>query len=243
MKTILFVPDTHAPYHDRRAFDLVDKVARKIQPDIVALLGDFADFYAVSSHVKDPARRMTFDMEVTHVRRLLRRVEGWGAKRKLYIMGNHEDRLTRYIASQAEEMHGIVSPDSLFGLTEHGWEVTPYKDHASIGKLYLTHDVGKSGPSALKDALNSFQDNIVIGHTHRLQYLIEGNVKGKPHVAASFGWLGDVRGIDYMHKAKANRDWALGFGVGSMEDNGVVHLQPIPIVNYHCVVGGVMYAV
>ena len=243
MRTILFIPDTHAPYHDRLAFDLVEKVAKKIKPHIIAVLGDFADFYAVSSHVKDPARRMTFDDEVAHVRRLLRRIESWGAKRKLYILGNHEDRLTRYIASQAAEMHGIVTVDSLFGLRDHHWEITHYKDHASIGKLYVTHDVGKSGSSALKDALNSFQDNIVIGHTHRLQYLIEGNVKGKPHVAASFGWLGDVRGIDYMHKAKANRDWALGFGAGYLEDNGVVHVQPIPIVNYRCVVGGKLYAV
>lgn len=242
MQTILFIPDTHAPYHDHRAFDLVEKVAKKIKPDIIAVLGDFADFYAVSSHVKDPSRRMTFDDEVASVRRLLRRVESWGAIRKLYILGNHEDRLTRYIASQAAEMHGIVTVDSLFGLRDHRWEVTPYKDSCSLGKLYLTHDVGKSGATALKDAVNSYQDNIVIGHTHRMQYLIEGNVKGKPHVGASFGWLGDVSSIDYMHKARASRDWALGFGVGYLDKGGLVFLQPIPIVNYRCVVEGRLYA-
>ena len=241
MQTILFVPDTHAPYYDKKAFGLLDKVARKLKPHIVAILGDFADFYAVSSHVKDPSRRMTFDDEVDCVRKLLRNVETWGAKRWLYVMGNHEDRLARYIASQAAEMNGIVTVDSLFGLTEHHWEITPYKEHVSLGKLYMTHDLGKSGANAVKDAANSFQDNAVIGHTHRMHYLIEGNVKGKPHVAASFGWLGDVKSIDYMHRARANRDWALGFGVGYLEDNGAVHVQPIPIVEYRCVVGGVLY--
>lgn len=238
LQSVLFLPDTHCPYHDERAFGLVEQAARKIKPDIIVLCGDFADFYAVSSHVKDPARRMTFEDEVVAVRNLLRRVEFWGAKRKLYLMGNHEDRLARFIAGQAREMHGIVTVDSLFGLTDHGWAVTPYKSHATIGKLYVTHDLGKSGATAVKDASASFQDNVVIGHIHRMLYMIEGNVKGKPHVAASFGWLGDAGKTDYMYQVRAARDWALGFGIGYMEPSGVVHLQPVPIVQYKCVVHG-----
>jgi len=241
MKTILFIPDTHCPYHDVRAFALLAKVAKKIRPHTIVVGGDFADFYAVSSHVKDPARRMTFEDEVVMTRKLLRQVESWGATRTLYIMGNHEDRLARYIAEQAEEMHGIVTVNSLFGLTDHGWEITPYKDHAVIGKLYITHDLGKAGPSAVKDALASYQDNVVINHVHRMQYLIEGNAKGKPHVGAAFGWLGDRTKVDYMHKIRANRDWALGFGVGYLDESGVVHLQPVPLVGYKCVVQGQLF--
>ena len=42
--------------------------------------------------------------------------------------------------------------------------------------------------------------------------------------------VGDVRQVDYMFRVKANRDWALGFGVGYVRDNGFVYLQPVPIV-------------
>jgi hypothetical protein len=99
-----------------------------------------------------------------------------------------------------------------------------------IGRLYVTHDVGKAGASAVKDALSSYQDNIVINHLHRISYMVEGNAKGVPHVAACFGWLGDVRQVDYMFRVKANRDWALGFGdaLSSYQDNIVInHLHRI----------------
>lgn len=243
LQRILFVPDTHCPYHDVRAYDLLERVAKSFKPDIVVIGGDFADFYAVSSHAKDPSRRMKFEDEVFITKKLLRRVESWGGSRRLYIMGNHEDRLERYIQDTAPEMHGIVTVDQLLGLSDHGWEITPYKDHATIGKLYVTHDLGKAGANAVKDAANAYQDNIVINHLHRMIYLIDGNAKGKPHVAACFGWLGDRTKVDYMFKVRANRDWATGFGVGYLEPSGVVHLQPVPLVNYRCVVQGKLFAV
>jgi hypothetical protein len=70
-----------------------------------------------------------------------------------------------------------------------------------------------------------------------MNFRVEGNAKGVPHVGASFGWLGDVEKVDYMHRIRANRDWVLGFGVGVVRENGVIHLQPVPIVQYSCMVG------
>jgi hypothetical protein len=62
-------------------------------------------------------------------------------------------------------------------------------------------------------------------------------------VGASFGWLGDKNSVDYMHRVKVNRDWAHGFGVAYLEPNGNVHIQPVVIVDYKCVVGGKLYKV
>lgn len=241
LETVLFLPDMHSPYHDKRAVNLVELVAQSIKPHKLVVLGDCPDFYAVSTHNKDPKRKDTFEKEVAITNRLLRRIESWGAKELHYINGNHENRLDRYIQETAPEMNGIVSTDGLLGLTAHGWKVTPYKDHTMVGKVYITHDLGKAGASAVKDAMNSYQDNIVLGHLHRMIYLVEGNAKGVPHVAACFGWLGDVTKVDYMYRVKANRDWSLGFGVGYLRDNGFVYLQPIPIVEYSAVVEGRLF--
>jgi hypothetical protein len=91
--------------------------------------------------------------------------------------------------------------------------------------------------------MDAFQHNIVIGHTHRLGYAVEGNAQGERHVTAMFGWLGDVEQIDYMHRVKAIKDWSLGFGIGYLEPKtGTVYLVPIPIVNYTCVVEGKLYS-
>lgn len=237
LQKVLFLPDTHCPYHDRSAYDLVERVAQRVRFDGIIIGGDFADFWNVSSHSKDPGRQETFLDEVEETRKLLRRVESWGAKWRHYIEGNHENRLDRYIADNAAKLYGCVNTDELLELSDHGWVITKYKNHTTVGKAYCTHDLGKSGDNAVKDALLSYQDNVVINHTHRMNYRVEGNAKGVPHVGASFGWLGDVEKVDYMHRIRANRDWALGFGVGILRENGIIYLQPVPIVQYTCMVG------
>ncbi len=241
---VLFITDTHSPYHDARAYNLLETVVEKVSNKFkrVIIGGDFPDWYSVSSHSKDPSREETFLKEVETTKALLRRVESWGFKRMDYIMGNHEDRLDRYIHDKAPEMKGVVSTDGLLELTKHKWHVTPYRDHMEVGKCYVTHDVGKAGPTAVRDAMASYQDNIVINHLHRTIYMVEGNAKGVPHVAACFGWLGDRTKVDYMFKVKANRDWSLGFGVRYMKSDGTIFLQPATIVNYECVVEGKLFS-
>ena len=242
LRKVLFLTDTHSPFHSKEAYNLIEKVVQEIKFDEVVIGGDFADFFSVSTHSKDPKRANRFQEEVAVTNALLRRVESWGFAKRHYVMGNHEDRLDRYIHDKAPEMKGIVNCDDLLQLTKNKWAITSYKDHTMIGRLYVTHDVGKAGPTAVKDALNSYQDNIVINHLHRISYMVEGNAKGVPHVAACFGWLGDVRQVDYMFRVRANRDWALGFGVGYVRDNGFVYLQPVPIVEQSCCVEGKLFA-
>ena len=243
LKKVLFLTDTHSPYHSKEAYNLIEKVVREVQFDEVVVGGDFPDFYSISAHSKNPSRAGKFEEEVVVTNALLRRVESWGFAKKHYVRGKHEDGFFFFKQKTAYEMNGIVSCDGLLQLTKHKWSITPYKDHTMIGRLYVTHDVGKAGPTAVKDALNSYQDNIIINHLHRISYMVEGNAKGVPHVAACFGWLGDVRQVDYMFRVKANRDWALGFGVGYVRDNGFVYLQPVPIVEGSCCVEGKLFTV
>jgi predicted phosphodiesterase len=238
MERVLFVPDTHIPYHDKRAWQLLLKAGKAFKPDTIVICGDFADFYAVSDHNKDPRRERFLEDEVSSVITALHELSYLNARKKIYVAGNHEDRLARYLMTRAPELFRTVNIPDVLQLPHQGWIYVPYKAHYKVGKLYITHDCGKAGKTAHYDALNDFQDNVVIGHTHRIGYTVVGNAKGKPHVGAMFGWLGDVRQVDYMHSIKANRDWALGFGIGYMEPNGTIHLQPVPIVDYKVVVEG-----
>lgn len=56
LSRILIIPDTHVPYHDERAWQLLLQVARAFGFDYVIILGDFIDCYSVSSHSKSPSR-------------------------------------------------------------------------------------------------------------------------------------------------------------------------------------------
>jgi predicted phosphodiesterase len=236
---VLILPDTHAPYHDERAWKLVMKVARRIKPDTIIHLGDLADFYKVSNHSKDPARTLSFKDELKGVHALRAELDRLGAKRKIFIEGNHEERFRRYLADKAPELFGIVTTDELLKLTENDWEFVPYRSAAKVGRVYFTHDTGGGGKYSTAHALDSYQHSVVIGHHHSIQYYVAGDAVGKYRVGAQFGWLGDIKKVDYMHQVKVRRLWALGFGTGVHDrETGVVFLTPHPIVNYQTCVNG-----
>jgi predicted phosphodiesterase len=239
LERILFIPDTHRPYHSKPAWQMMLQAARAWEPDVIVVLGDFADFYAVSSHSKSPNRARNLESEVEDVNRGLDELDALGAKRKVYVCGNHEDRLERYLMDRAPELFNMVRIRDLFRLSERGWMFVPYKRHLKLGRLHVTHDTNRAGRYAHYQSQADFGGaNVVIGHTHRFGLMVEGSAQGEPHVAAQFGHLLDVEQVDYMHRVRAMRDWALGFGTGLMEPNGNVHLQPIPIVGKSCAVGG-----
>jgi predicted phosphodiesterase len=232
LEKILFIPDTHVPYHDKEAFNLMLKAGKAFKPDHVIILGDFADFYGVSSHSKDPNRALKLKEEIEATKEALDQVVSIGAKNNVFVSGNHEDRLERYLRDKAPELFNFISIPKILELKEKGFKYIPYKQAYKIGKLNVTHDTGVAGRYAHYKALDTFQHNIIIGHTHRIGYAVEGDAQGQRHLGAMLGWLGDVNEIDYMHQVKARKEWSLGFGTGHMDTKtGVVYVTPLPIIN------------
>lgn len=244
LESVLIIADAHRPYHDQRAWDLMLEVGAAVKPTHLIVNGDLADFYAVSSHSKDPRRASQLDEELADVNVGLDQLDKLGAKNKLFVAGNHCDRLTRYLQDKAPQLFKMLDIPELFKLNKRGgWTYTPYKDDTKLGKLHVTHDVGTAGRYAAHKALDTFQHSVITGHTHRLCYVVEGNAVGEFKLSAQFGWLGDINKIDYMHKVVAKKNWALGFGVGHLNPaTGVAYLTPVPIIpvkaHYTCVVNG-----
>lgn len=236
LQRVLILPDTHAPYHDKRAWSLVMKVARAFTWDTCVLLGDFFDFYAVSAHSKDPTRVSQLTDELKLAKPLIQDLNRVKFRRKIITQGNHEYRMDTYLQTRAPELWDTVKELDLMGMK--GWTVVPYREDVKLGRLHMTHDVGSNGALAV---LNAYQDNVVSGHDHQMTYVVRGNAKGVAHVSATFGWLGDIERVDYMHKLKVRRNWVLGFGVGYLRPNGFIYLQPVPLVDYTCVVEGRLF--
>lgn len=240
MQRLFFIPDVHVPYHDKRAWKLVLAALVAFKPDVVIIMGDFIDNYAVTQHDKSYLRKSDWQWEIDEANFALTQIDQASEFcTRLFVSGNHEDRWPRYLAKVApQDNRRGNTMQEILRLKERGWRYTDYKQFTKIGKLHLTHDTGKAGKNAVSQALDDFQSNVVIGHLHRMGVVYGGDARGQSHVAACFGWLGDVREVDYMHRVKANRDWQLGFGVGYKLPDGTVHLTPVPIVNYKAVVEG-----
>lgn len=239
LEKILIIPDTHVPFEDGAAFAVLMAAARVFRPDTIVFLGDFADFCSVSFHPRTlGVRGYTLEEEVAAVNARLDEVEALGASRVVFVKGNHEHRLERYLSEKAPELFGLVDTAALFRFTARGWSVVEYRHHLKIGKMHFTHDVGHAGIYAHRQSRMAYEGNVVIGHVHRCSMEVAGTSKGPSHVGIALGWLGDKKAIDYMHAAKASQ-WTLAFGIAYHErDTGNVHVVPIPIVDYRCVIEG-----
>lgn len=242
LERVLFIPDVHIPYHDVRAVDLMLSAMEDWKPDRVVIGGDFVDFYAVSSHDKNPMRRNRLADEISEAVDMMWRIKKLGATQHTYICGNHEDRLTRYLMQKAPELYDLLNIQSVLKLENLGFDFVPYKQHTQVGKLYTTHDTGKAGPNAHKQALDAFGHSVLINHTHRFGLIIQGDITGERRIGVMLGWLGDLNKVEYMHNINATKDWQLGFGLGYRDrKTDIVYVVPTPIINYTCMVEGKLY--
>lgn len=237
---VLICPDVHVPYHDDLAWETFLAAAREWCPDVLVILGDFADFYKVSDYPKDPARRLTFQDEVRLVNAELDRVMALRVPRVIFIEGNHETRLQRLIQRYAAELHGIVDVRDLFKIAARGFEWVGYGHYITIGKLNFTHDCGRAGIYAARQSVTDFGHNIIFGHTHRAACHYESSIHGERHVGWTMGWLGDPEYIDYKHRAKVMRENQHGFGVAHIDETGCGWVTFVPIIEGRAVIDGQM---
>lgn len=234
-KTIFVIPDTHVPYQDEAAWQEALRAIRVLEPSGIIIIGDFADFYSVSSHDRDPLRKDSLVDEVATVNQKLDELQhSAGSADIAFIEGNHEDRLRRYLWKKAPELFGVYDIPRLFNLRERGWVHKPYRAGLKVGKVTYKHDLGgKAGKYAAQQCLAEFGGNLVIGHTHRgvITYLGESRPDGDQHFCLNVGWLGDIHKADYTDPAKVRREWQQGFGLVEYSHSGLAYGQFIPIVN------------
>lgn len=218
------------------------RVAQFLKPKHLVILGDFADADCLKSHAPTEPGSEDFAHELEEVNRALDRLDLLGATNKLYVSGNHEFRLDRYLMERAPEMFRSIKWQNLLELHRRGWQWTPYRKSARIGKLNITHDTGSAGMNAHRTSSKAFGGSTIIGHTHRMAYEAVGRFDGSPYLAAMLGWLGDAeKAAGYIHEAQAS-SWVHGFGVMHLEPTtGIVHVQPVPIINGQCCVYGKLF--
>lgn len=230
MTTTAVIPDCHIPWHDVKAWALALKAIREIQPDRVVILGDFIDCLAISTFPKSPDRVHHLRYEVETGEACLDELMEAAPEAEIdFLEGNHEHRMSKYLATKAPELFGLVSIRKLLRVDERGWKWVPYRHHVTHGKIAYSHEIGHFGKQAVQQSLDSFGGNIVFGHTHRGGIAYGGTVKGEHRVAMSCGWLGDGSAVDYMHKSKT-RDWQTGMGLVQQDRAGNGWLSFCPII-------------
>lgn len=238
----LHIPDTHRPYHSKRAYNLCLEVASYFGVDDIILYGDYADFYAIHQHGnKHPRLPSLLEKEIESVNDGLDELELlFPDASKTYIEGNHEFRLERFLVNQAPALYGIINCKTLFNIKERGWKWVPYGPDQKVrvlnSHLYARHEaLGTSTKVTAAKGMCS----ICYGHIHRIEEGHMVGLDGKEHVVFSCGWLGNKK-LKVYNYVKTHHQWQLGFALVYVDPktknfyHQIVHIKE----DYTCMVNG-----
>jgi len=231
-RTTFVISDVHAPFHDPEVWATKMALIRFLRPDNVVVVGDFADCFSISFFPKSPERKARLIDELNDTLPLLDELESLRVPNVWFLLGNHEDRWTRMILTHAPALDGMVRTiPEVLRIKERGWHCVPYKRSLQIGVMRYSHDYGRFGINAARQALIDVGRSVTFGHTHRLGVAYQGQIEDSGHVSLNVGWAGDFNQIDYAHRDRARRDWMHGCGVVDEDENGYVWPQAVAIIN------------
>ena len=202
--TILVIADTQAKSEESLEYLLwVGKYIADKKPDIIVHIGDHFDLPSLSSYDKGTSKiegkRLYKDIEAG--------VEGFKFlnlelekhrdyhPRKVFCLGNHEERLDRYV-NEHPELQGTLGTDKL-PFAKYGWEVHPYLKPVEIEGIFFVHYLanpmsGKPYGGSAMNILKTVGRSFVVGHKQCLDIAIRPTIDGKQQ-------LGIVNGACYDH--------------------------------------------
>ena len=218
--------DIQLPFADRPVLDKVIDFIYELSVDQVILNGDIVDCFTLSDFDRNPLTEATLLDEIREAQLLMTDFEH--IEYKVWIGGNHEDRLRRYIWNHAKAFAGIAGLEfeNLFDLSAYGFNWIPYGSGLDLGRLYVTHGeyVRTSSGASARKHFEEYGTSVIHGHTHRLGAYYKTR-RRKMSVAYENGCLCSM----YPGEWCRNPDWQQGFSVVHSEPSGEFNVQQVPI--------------
>jgi UDP-2,3-diacylglucosamine pyrophosphatase LpxH len=246
IRKALIIPDCHIPYEHKPSYDLMLEIATdQDRIDEIVILGDYADFYDISSHPKDPNVGSKLIDEVDAVIARLWELRALFPKAKItYIEGNHEYRLGRYIRDNCKEFFGLISVEMLLNLPAMKINLIPYgpnQKHAVLNsKLMARHEPIGGGTHCAFQTVSKAMESVIFGHTHRIQEYQIVSMDGEMYRGISCGWLGDETN-PVMSYVKNHHQWARGFSILNVLPDGTWFNNLIHIIKGKALYNGKLY--
>ncbi len=144
------INDVHIPHHDWKALKLLEVFLTDQKPDVFIINGDFLDMWGASQFDRVPKVGKSLMQEIRIGRKLLEKFREILPKAKIiYIEGNHDFRLRKYLLRNPPELYGLpgLSIPELLNLKELNITYKPVKEGANsfsdnwirLGDLYIGH--------------------------------------------------------------------------------------------------------
>lgn len=223
----LILSDLHVPYHDKSAIMQALTFGGANEIDTIILNGDTCDFFSISKWETDPRQR-NFKEELKTVHSFMDFLCATFPKaRKVFKLGNHEERLQSYMRHKAPELLGLecLDYDALLGLSNRGIALVGDKRPIQLGDLTVIH--GHEYRFAISNPVNPARglflrckDYAICGHFHQPSQHSERTVKSRSIATWSTGCLCDLH-PEYLPL----NNWSLGFAFVEVDNKGKFHVQ------------------
>lgn len=238
----LVASDIHFPKHDKRAVDLLLKVAKWFDPHAIDLAGDIDDAECSGRWVEGtPAEDVSIKSGAEPTKEFLAELNRLcpNAEDKHYHCGNHDFyRHEKYLLKNAPNSLDYVTPDLLYGLKDSGfaWHEYDKPPVERLGGMFVHHgeSISKHSAESVRNDIQSYMVPLIRGHSHRAGVFYQTFPLAKLDLEGyEIGHLTDPE----FHTYQTTHNWQQAFLTGHIVD-GVPHLSLNRIKNYSCYVDG-----
>jgi predicted phosphodiesterase len=226
--TRVIIPDSHGAHIDPDARNAFLKDLKRLNPEQIVMMGDHLDCGGTfNTHQRNYTHEIceSYDDDVDATNSFLDAIRARAKNARIhYIEGNHEAHVERWASrlfhnkKDADKLLENFGPIPVLKLKQR--EIRYYKrsEHymglsipgaIKLGKCYFVHGVSHSKHAA-STHLARFGANVVFGHVHRSQSVIERTVTSDGFGAWCPGTLAKLQPL-YAHTAPTS--WSHGYGV------------------------------
>lgn len=225
--------DIHFPKHDPRAVELFMKIMKQWQPDAIDLAGDIDDAECSSRWVEGtPTEDVSVKSGADPVKDFLKELSILcpKAEDKHYHCGNHDFyRHKKYLLKNAPNVLDYITPDTLYGLKDSGFEWHEYENPPikRLGGMFVHHgeSISKHSGESVRNDVSNYMVPLIRGHSHRIGSYF------KTYPLANLEIEGYEIGhmtMPALHTYQTVHDWQLGFAtVHVVDDKAHVSLNRI----------------
>lgn len=162
--TVVIASDIHIPFQDNAAVRSFIKYCKEKQPEVVVLNGDVLDMFMLSRFTKGEGRNPLEEMTMCQgfldsLRKVVPDADIY------YVIGNHENRLEKYVLTKAPELASLIE-DVFTIIKTSDYRVRGCASVTFNDNFVCKHGTllgNKSGLSAIKEMENAYMSGAT-GH-------------------------------------------------------------------------------
>ena len=209
---ILYIPDTHFPFVDKKALKKVYDLIKIEKPTHIIQAGDLLDLYSFSRYEKDAnytTPKTEIEQGLEQAKEMWTTIKKLAPKAKCYhLIGNHEDRLSKTIAKKAPELAGFVTTIQDMYKFKGVKVLNSSKEHLELyGVIYCHGHYTKLG-----DHAKFYGKPVVHGHSHRIGIWYEQYDKTLLWEMDT-GYLADESALPLQYTAVKYSKWTKAVGI------------------------------